>query len=106
MNIRIYKALLNGKETIDSYTVWFKPTKKAIENGAHINAWHCNVIGDKVWGYWGDYSATTRVHLDVKLGKRMGLDKVPKPIRKWAERKQRIFDKACESGDWTEWNNA
>lgn len=104
MGIRIYKALLNGKETMDSYTVWFKPTRKAARDGAIINAWCCNIIGDEVWGYWDDYPANTRVHLDVNLGKRMRLENVPRPIVEWAKRKQKVFENACKTGNWDKWN--
>lgn len=105
MMIRIYKMLLNGKETIDSYTVWFKPTKKAVRNGAHINAFCCNVIGSEVWGYWDDYDSNTRIGLDVKLGKRQKINDVPEPIREWAESKMKIWKHACDSNNWHEWNS-
>lgn len=105
MKARIYKALLDGKETIDSYTIWLKPTKKAANDGAIINAYCCNVIGDEVWGYWGDYPAHTRIGLDIKLGKRLKDAQVPKPILRRARKLERVFYKACATGNWDRWNN-
>lgn len=106
MKARIYKALLNGKETMDSYTIWLKPTKIAVaRDNACIAALCCNVIGEKVWGYWENYSPNTRVGLDVSLGKRQKLDSVPTAIRKHAQYLERIWNEACETGDWSRWNN-
>lgn len=106
MKARIYKMLLNGKECMDSYTVWFKPTKKAAANGAHINARHCNVIGDEIWGYWGDYPYDTKIGLDIRLGKRMKDEQVPKPLLNYARRMEKLFNDACVTGNWDKWNNA
>ena len=79
METRIYKRLLNRKETIDSFTVWFKPTKKAAQDGAIINAYCCNIDPyGRVCGYWEDYPPNTRVRADIRLGKRQKLADVPK----------------------------
>lgn len=104
MKLRIYKQLLNGKETIDTYTIWFKPTKKAAQNGAIINAFCCNVIDGKVEGYWEDYPANTRVHLDIRVGRYQKPENVPTPIMKWAKCRIKIFAKACKTDDWRKWN--
>lgn len=105
MEVRIYKALLNGKETIDSYTIWLKPTKKAAARGAIINALCCNAIGEQVYGYWDCYSNDTRIGLDVNLGKRMKLDNVPSVIRRHAEYLTKNFHEACVTDNWDEWNS-
>lgn len=104
MEIRIYKDLLNGKETIDTYTIWFKPTKKAAKNGALINALCCNIIGNRVYGYWLDFPANTRIGLDIYLGKRQKLTNVPKIIARHAEHLNKIWNEACKTGNWDKWN--
>lgn len=106
METRIYKRLLNGKETIDSFTIWFKPTKQATQDGAITNAYCCNIDPyGRVCGYWEDYAATTRVNTDVRLGKRQKLQEVPQQLAAWAKRKTEIFAEACKTGNWEKWNN-
>ena len=105
METRIYKRLLNRKETIASFTVWFKPTKKAAQDGAIINAYCCNIDPyGRVCGYWEDYPPNTRVRADIRLGKRQKLADVPKQIAEWAKRKTKIFSEACKTGNWDKWN--
>lgn len=104
MEARIYKALLNGKETPDSYTIWLRPTKQAARRGVTISAYCCNVIGGQVWGYWLDFDSNTRIGLDVNLGKRQKLDAVPTAIRRHAARLEKVWNKACITDNWDAWN--
>lgn len=106
MKVRIYKRMLNGCETIDSYSIVFKLPKR-LENEPDLigNFYACNVYNERLVGSWHDLPKGAIINKTYHLGKRQRLEDVPEIMRKWALERQIIWDECCESGNWDKWMN-
>lgn len=106
MKVRIYKSLLNGCETIDSYSIVFKlPKRLECEPDLVGNFYACNVYNGRLVGSWHDLPKGTIINKTFRLGKRQRLEDVPKIMCKWALEREALWNECCTSDNWDKWMN-
>lgn len=106
MKVRIYKATGRFENAEDAWTILFKLPKCMLGNEHLSHAMFCGKpIEDRMYGYWDELPKTARLGIDYFLGKRIPIEDAPQVVREFAEHKEKIWNKACNTGNWEEWNN-
>ena len=107
MKARIYKATCKNSNITDKWTILFKLPKFLTNNPNLIHSMWCgDVYSDGTLpGYWDELPKNAVLGVNYFLGKRVKEEDAPEAIRKFAARKEKLWNDACNTGMWDVWNN-